>query len=97
MNKSVLIDALHSETRSKELCQEVADATFELLAEMVTLEESLVIEGIGTLGAHRRRKANKERPNTEGVVACKNLSIFFHPSKAIKKVVSDLVEDDPEH
>ena len=93
MNKSVLIKSLENRYKDEQLCCEVVDATFELLSELVTLDHGLSIEGIGRLGAHERQGANKELPNEEGILAQKNLSIFFHPAKEIKKRVDELVED----
>lgn len=94
MNKIALMASLQSNDTSPALCNEVVDASFELLASMVGVDQSLTIEGIGTFGAHQRKGANKELPNDEGILAQKNLSIFFHPSSEIKASVEMLVEDD---
>jgi nucleoid DNA-binding protein len=95
MNKKDLVSSLQNEQRSQELCEEVVNATFKLLSQMVNLDQGLDIEGIGILGAHERQGANRELPNKEGVLACNNLSIFFHPSFEVKEQVSKLVEDVP--
>lgn len=94
MNKSTLIESLQSDDRSLEVCTEVVDASLELLSSMVGLDQSLSIDGIGTFGIHERKGANRELANEVGVVAQKNLSIFFHPSAEIKEAVKELVEDD---
>ena len=94
MNKNVLIESLQNDDRSLEICSEVVDASFELLASMVSVDQSLSIDGIGTFGAHYRKGKNIELPNKEGLLAQKNLSIFFHPSAEIKASVKELVEDD---
>ena len=94
MNKNVLIESLQNDDRSSEICSEVVDASFELLASMVSVDQSLSIDEIGTFGAHYRKGKNIELPNDEGRLAQKNLSIFFHPSAKIKASVQELVEDD---
>ena len=94
MNKTNLIESLQNENRDEKVCTEIVDATFELLSSMVTLEQSLTIDAIGVFDAHERKGANKELPNDKGVLAQKNLSIFFHPSSEIKKEVEALVEDE---
>jgi nucleoid DNA-binding protein len=94
MNRKVLIDSLQNEERSRPECEKVVDATFKLLTEMVSLEQGLTIDGVGMMGAHYRRGANKELANEQGIIAQKNLSIFFHPSSEIKARVNDLVEDE---
>ncbi len=95
MKTTGLVASLQNEERDEKLCKDVVDATFELLATMVTLEKSLSIDGIGTFGAHERKGLKKELPNAEGTFSQKNLSIFFHPSLRIKEDVSTLVEDAP--
>jgi len=93
MKKADLVELLQNDTRNKEVCTELVDAIFEELASQVNLENSLSIEGIGHLGAHRRRGANKELPNEEGLLSQKNLSIFFHPEHDIKEQVTEYVEE----
>lgn len=95
MNKQGLIQSLQNENRSEEVCETVVDATFKLLSQMVDLDKSLTIDGLGMMGAHKRKGANKERANSQGKIAQKNLSIFFHPSAEIKTCVSEWVEDEP--
>lgn len=97
VKKIDLIKSLQNENTSEEICAEVVEATFELLSSMVSLEQSLSIDGIGVLDAHYRKGTNKELPNENGVLAQKNLSIFFHPSPQIKQRVKELVEDESEN
>ena len=93
MKKIDLIKSLQNDDRSEKICAEVVDATFELLSSMVNLEQTLTIDEIGLFDAHYREGANKELPNQYGILAQKNLSVYFHPSSQIKKRVNKLVED----
>ncbi len=93
MNKTVLKKSLENAERDSKLCSKVVDATFELLSEMVAVDQGLTIEGIGSLGAHRRKGANKELPNEKGELACNNLSIFFHPTSRVKEEANKWVDD----
>lgn len=94
MDKKDLIKLITTKECDETLSIEVVDAFFTLLNEKISLNTSLHIEEIGLIGAHERKGANKEKPNADGVYLQKNLSIFFHPDKNIKKQVSNLVEDE---
>lgn len=94
MDKKDLIKLITTKECNETLTTEVVDAFFTLLNEKITLNNSLHIEDIGLIGAHERKGANKEKANEDGIYLQKNLSIFFHPDKNIKKHVRDLVEDE---
>jgi len=92
MKKTDLIAFLQTEARSEEVCEEIVDAVFEKLREKVSLDVGLTVDGIGYMGAHLRKGASKELVE-EGKQSHNKLSIFFHPSKEIKREVKKHVEE----
>ncbi len=88
MNQDELIQSLVSDTRSEALCKRVVDKSFEYLSSFLSVEQGVIIEGIGILNAHYKRQAVLSKQTK--VLMDENVSIYFHPSQAIKDRVKKM-------
>ena len=92
MNREALVKSLATEDRSEDLCKEVVDATFEYLSSILSVEQGVTIEGLGVLNAHYKRKSVLSKQTK--VLMEENLSIYYHPSREIKKRVKKMLENE---
>ena len=92
MNRDALVKSLATEDRSEVVCKEVIEATFEYLSSILSVEQGVTIDGLGVLNAHYKRKAVLSK-QTKRLME-ENLSIYYHPSREIKKRVKKMLDNE---
>ena len=92
MTRDELVRSLVTDTRNLEVCKRVVDESFEHLSTLLSVEQGVIIEGLGIFNAHYKRKAVLSKQTK--VLMEENLSIYFHPGPQIKKRVKKMLDDE---
>jgi nucleoid DNA-binding protein len=91
MNKQELIVETASRcSLTQRESKELMDATFDVLAGILSKEDSLTIQNFGTFGVHLRKSHRFFNPfRSVMMLAPKKLAVAFHPSKSFNDRVNE--------